>query len=641
MLSYLNKISNPFFKTDYSFAKTRKEKSIAKTTARDVWLVLSFSVIYLGYFLFFHSWSAPHSILLVGIVLLILTYLINFTPRFIYVRFLPFIIASVNIFWGSGAYGYQSQIHILYLLLYINIFLNVQRVERKTLLILFSVPILLTAILFLNDFQLFKSHVEINENTIISLSYLSQLHVLVGTILFLNIYLINNRFQKKKLLKAKRELSTLLAESEDLNKELKRSKEELSEVSIMQHKIFEKSYDAILLADSQDSSIINCNDKAVELFGFDTKEELIGKKGFSFQKRRFTEEELKSVLHQLKVEKKTLTADVEYISNKGNEFWGNLALSEIEVNNTIYHLVRVSNISEKKAYEHTINNLKNYYLTTLEYQQGLNFRFFKDNGEFRISLARGKFLENFDLTTEKAENKLLKELFNESEYSLREKSYKKAWEGESCFYEAKVPDKDIFYLVYLNPIFEKGKVKEVVGSSVDISEIKIKDRLLIEQNEELQKLNHALDRFVYSSSHDLRAPIASCLGLIDIARNENNVEVIHKYLDLKEKSLKRLDNFIGDILDYSRNNRLPVKKESINLRELVHEVFENYSYTKQFKDITKEIIIEGDIDFVSDRYRLSVVFNNLLSNAIRYYHPYKDAPYIKIEAEITSVAISE
>ena len=622
------------FNADFSFIESKKDKSIAKATARDIWLVLTFSITYFLYFLLFHSWSTEHIILLFGIVTLVFSYFINFTSYSKAVRFLPFFISYINIFWGSGAFGYHSQIHLLFLLVFIDIFLNIRRLERKTFVFLFSTPLVLTTILFIYDFDIFTTQISKDNNTITTLAYLSQFHVLVGTILFLNIYLINTRYQKKKLLSTQRELSNLLLESEKLNKDLKKSQEELSKAGMFQNKIFENSYDAILLADAQDSTIIKCNDKAVELFGFSHRDELIGRKGTSLQKRMFSEAELEEIIYTLKVAKKTWTSDLEYHDGKGDCFWGSLAISEIEIDGEPFHLVRVINISEKKEQERIINDLKNYYLTTLEYQQGLNFRYIKDEKGFKITLARGKFLEKFGLSKEDTENKLLRQLFSDKEYELREKYYQKAWQGESCFYEAKVPGKEIWYLVYLNPIIEDGEVKEVIGSSVDISDIKKKDQLLIKQNEELQKLNHALDRFVYSASHDLRAPIASCLGLIDIAKKENEAEIIHQYLALKEKSLNRLDKFIGDILDYSRNTRLPVKCENIDLRQLVHEVFDNYSYTEQFKDITKEIIIEGEAEFVSDSYRLNVIFNNLLSNAIRYYNPFIAAPFIKVEAEI-------
>ncbi|MCU0355627.1 MAG: hypothetical protein MUD08_18105 [Cytophagales bacterium] len=75
------------------------------------------------------------------------------------------------------------------------------------------------------------------------------------------------------------------------------------------------------------------------------------------------------------------------------------------------------------------------------------------------------------------------------------------------------------------------------------------------QNEELTKINQELDRFVYSVSHDLRAPVASALGLADLMGQETDLSELHEYNRVMEKNLRRLDRFIADILDYSRNAR--------------------------------------------------------------------------------------
>jgi signal transduction histidine kinase len=60
---------------------------------------------------------------------------------------------------------------------------------------------------------------------------------------------------------------------------------------------------------------------------------------------------------------------------------------------------------------------------------------------------------------------------------------------------------------------------------------------------------------VYSTSHDLRAPLASVLGLINFAGNTNNIDELKKYLGMMKGRVHALDNFIKDITNYSRNKR--------------------------------------------------------------------------------------
>ena len=154
-------------------------------------------------------------------------------------------------------------------------------------------------------------------------------------------------------------------------------------------------------------------------------------------------------------------------------------------------------------------------------------------------------------------------------------------------------------------------------------------------NRQLRKANAELDNFVYSVSHDLRAPIASVLGLINLSIKENNIAQIHKYMELIAKSAKQQDSFIKDILDLSRNARLEIAHESIEFNEMISEVFEQFQYYNTEKSVVKEINIQQNNLFHSDKKRLKVILNNLISNAIRYSNGNK--PVIKINIDVDDV----
>lgn len=137
-------------------------------------------------------------------------------------------------------------------------------------------------------------------------------------------------------------------------------------------------------------------------------------------------------------------------------------------------------------------------------------------------------------------------------------------------------------------------------------------------NRQLRKANAELDNFVYSVSHDLRAPIASVLGLVNLAKKEQNITMMHKYVAMVEKSAEQQDAFIKDILNLSRNARLEVSNDPIAFEEMINDIFEQLQYFQENKKINKEINIEQSNKFHSDQKRLKVIFNNLISNAIRY-----------------------
>ena len=95
-------------------------------------------------------------------------------------------------------------------------------------------------------------------------------------------------------------------------------------------------------------------------------------------------------------------------------------------------------------------------------------------------------------------------------------------------------------------------------------------------NRKLRKANVELDNFVYSVSHDLRAPIASVLGLVNLAKQEEDIEMMRKYLSMVAQSAEQQDNFIKDILDLSRNSRLEVNHEEISFEAMINDIFDQF-----------------------------------------------------------------
>ncbi|MCA1993367.1 MAG: response regulator [Coleofasciculus sp. S288] len=114
--------------------------------------------------------------------------------------------------------------------------------------------------------------------------------------------------------------------------------------------IFNESADAIFLVNPETLLITDCNRRAVELFEAQSKDELINIEGHSLQKRRFTPEELSSIVGELAL-KGFWSRELEYVTQKGKLFWGNLAVKQIHVAGHQMHLVRVTDITDRKQTE--------------------------------------------------------------------------------------------------------------------------------------------------------------------------------------------------------------------------------------------------------------------------------------------------
>lgn len=151
---------------------------------------------------------------------------------------------------------------------------------------------------------------------------------------------------------------------------------------------------------------------------------------------------------------------------------------------------------------------------------------------------------------------------------------------------------------------------------------------------ELQKVNFELDSFVYHASHDLRSPLRSILGLIDLYRIESEQKVKEECIEKIEGSVKRLDDLVMELLSISRNDRVNDPHVDVNLMvEINHSIssYYNASNTDGLEMITKVI---QKIPFKSDLTRVRIILNNLISNAIKYRSFHKARTYVYIEAVV-------
>jgi PAS domain S-box-containing protein len=181
-------------------------------------------------------------------------------------------------------------------------------------------------------------------------------------------------------------------------------------------------------------------------------------------------------------------------------------------------------------------------------------------------------------------------------------------------------------IIYGVPVHFEDETIGIFGVYVDITAQK-----LIE--EELKVRNTELDNFVYKVSHDLRAPLSSVLGLVNLAQHPRNQDDPKAYLKIIGEKVNQLDHFISDVLSHSKNLKLEIKNGLIRFDEIVDTAFRNLSYMEGADQIHKEIHIKGH-GFYSDPWRVEEIFRNLISNAIKYRKIDNPSHEIKIEIAI-------
>lgn len=160
-----------------------------------------------------------------------------------------------------------------------------------------------------------------------------------------------------------------------------------------------------------------------------------------------------------------------------------------------------------------------------------------------------------------------------------------------------------------------------------------KNNMIINQkNEELKELNEVLDAYSSTVSHDLRSPINSMLGLLEVAKHDDDQTLREIYFPMFEKNLHKLRNFIEDLLAHTKNQRQALKPKLIELDLLISEVMEQV--IPQDGEVAGKVEITGSKEFTSDPVYLQLILNNLISNAVNYKDSRKEKPYVKVKVEV-------
>ncbi|HNP06397.1 MAG TPA: HAMP domain-containing sensor histidine kinase [Cyclobacteriaceae bacterium] len=164
--------------------------------------------------------------------------------------------------------------------------------------------------------------------------------------------------------------------------------------------------------------------------------------------------------------------------------------------------------------------------------------------------------------------------------------------------------------------------------------VRKRTRELEKANEELKLRNSELDRFVYSASHDLSSPLKSILGLINVAKLENPGADQLKYLNMMQTSVNKLESFIEEVIQYSRNARLSIRYESYQFKNFAADILQSYQYVINYDKISFEVEDNTGKPIITDGMRLKIILNNLISNAIKFHRiDTNPKPIIKIKRE--------
>lgn len=177
----------------------------------------------------------------------------------------------------------------------------------------------------------------------------------------------------------------------------------------------------------------------------------------------------------------------------------------------------------------------------------------------------------------------------------------------------------IFFLLSINHRWESALEKN--------------EKELKQKNIELTALNADLDRFVYSTSHDLRSPLRSMRGLIHLAQITPSVEETKLLVGEMKSRVDHLEKFIQDIADYARNRTQAISVHPVRVKKLLHEVLDSLRYFPGASEMLVNVEVEDELVVAIDSTRLQIILSNLLSNAIKYRDLERERSFVMIRME--------
>jgi PAS domain S-box-containing protein len=424
--------------------------------------------------------------------------------------------------------------------------------------------------------------------------------------------------------------------------------------------MFKNSRIACILLLDKEGFIWEMSHGVEEQLGY-TSKDLIGKH-FSIL---FTEEDLKQNKPGTELKtaiEKGAGIDNNYIIHKnGSLIWCQGESIVVDDEGEKYFVKYIYNINKQKQLEESLTISKKFAESVLETID--NPLIVLDNN-LRITMANNSFHLVFNPHQQDIHNKS----FFEIEYfklniekfrELLEKILPESTVVKNYEIEFDLPDGTKFFNLNAQQIIEEGKKKEnILIAFQDVSEekkvredINLKNEQLNKVNDRLNKVNKDLDTFVYSASHDLKAPISNIDGLISVIENnpgcpKETYEVIH----MMRESINKFKSTINDLSTMAKIEQ-DGDTSSIEFEKLFEEVKFNLKeqIEKSAASIFSDFSLAPTIKF--SRKNLRSILHNLLSNALKFkvpgrkpeihLHTQKITGYILLKVKDNGIGIEE
>lgn len=153
-------------------------------------------------------------------------------------------------------------------------------------------------------------------------------------------------------------------------------------------------------------------------------------------------------------------------------------------------------------------------------------------------------------------------------------------------------------------------------------------------HDSLKKKNQELETFVYRVSHDLKGPLASIRGLLELVGLENEDLVIYKhYMHLIKTSTQKLENTLSGLLEIGLSTSKNINYSNFNVKECIEDVIKSFEGYPGSQEVTLLLSANQDLYITTEEKTFRSVIQNLIENSIKYRKPNVNNAITKISAK--------
>jgi PAS domain S-box-containing protein len=305
--------------------------------------------------------------------------------------------------------------------------------------------------------------------------------------------------------------------------------ERLQKISEVHYRSLVEQNPNVVLTVDNDGLITSMNPKGIELLKYE-KEQFHSKSLFSLFNDEDQQKAEHKFAHLLDEERKHFEAPIRNSEGK----WIPMFITFVpiiidEKMNGIFVVAR--DTTEIVEYRNQIRKTQQDLIDTIQRQQGLTLKFVKLGDHFIHTLCEGELLGKLGLSPSMLVGKTLYAILPKEEADRKIQAYTKAWNGEITHYEANLNGTD--YYVTLSPVFQDGKVKEVIGSGIDITERKRAEKIIESSEKRYKNILSVMSEgiFLYGTDHK------------KVALNEN----AYKMFEIDEEAFEEITIYENDI----------------------------------------------------------------------------------------------